>query len=413
MSPAPLILSREQARRLAVIGQMLSAPQPRSIQEVVRGLGEVQMDPTSAVARTEHLVLWSRLGTRFRVADLERMLWDEHSLFEYWAHIVPVDDYDIHRESMRRFRRQVPGEPGRRVYWREWMAANATFRRYILRELRRRGPLRTRDLEDRAVEGWQTGGWNDQGKSTAMMLELLWARGEVMVAGRDGQLRLWDLAERSLPMERPRSSPTAIARRVVEGQLRARGVATPRQIGWTFDGRPPGWDRALDAVGPRGRRDPCPHRRPQRSLVRPRRCGRASVPAAYDALSPFDDLVSDRDHTEALFDFRFRIEIYVPKAKREFGYFVLPILHGERLIGRMDARFDRATSVFHVNAVYAQEGRAGGCRRGRATDGPGAGGLAGCHRGPLHSRGADDLAFATDLRSRRFEAPRRAASLHS
>ena len=81
MSPAPLILSREQARRLAVIGQMLSAPQPRSIQEVVRGLGEVQMDPTSAVARTEHLVLWSRLGTRFRVADLERMLWDEHSLF--------------------------------------------------------------------------------------------------------------------------------------------------------------------------------------------------------------------------------------------------------------------------------------------------------------------------------------------
>ena len=115
------------------------------------------MDPTSAVARTEHLVLWSRLGSRFRVADLERMLWDEHSLFEYWAHIVPVDDYDIHRESMRRFRRQVPGESGRRVYWREWMAANATFRRYILRELRRRGPLRTRDLEDRAVEGWQTG----------------------------------------------------------------------------------------------------------------------------------------------------------------------------------------------------------------------------------------------------------------
>jgi len=356
VSPAPLILSREQARRLAVIGQTLSAPRPRSIQEVVRGLGEVQMDPTSAVARTEHLVLWSRLGTRFRVADLERMLWDEHSLFEYWAHIVPVDDYDIHRESMRRFRRQVPGESGRRVYWREWMAANATFRRYILRELRRRGPLRTRDLEDRAVEGWQTGGWNDQGKSTAMMLELLWARGEVMVAGRDGQLGLWDLAERSLPMGRPRSSPTAIARRVVEGQLRARGVATPRQIGWTFDGRPPGWDRALDRLLREG-------------VAIPARVGDLKGPWYVHAdvadrpfrprttlLSPFDDLVSDRDHTEALFDFRFRIEIYVPKAKREFGYFVLPILHGERLIGRMDARFDRATSVFHVNAVYAQEG---------------------------------------------------------
>ena len=118
------------------------------------------MDPTSAVARTEHLVLWSRLGTRFRVADLERMLWDEHSLFEYWAHIVPVDDYDIHRESMRRFRRQVPGEPGRRVYWREWMAANAAFRRYVLARApaprsaphaRPGGPCR-RGVADRRVE---------------------------------------------------------------------------------------------------------------------------------------------------------------------------------------------------------------------------------------------------------------------
>ena len=75
-------------------------------------------------------------------------------------------------------------------------------------------------------------------------------------------------------------------------------------------------------------------------------------------LSPFDDLVSDRDHTEGLFDFFFRIEIYVPKAKRQFGYFVLPILHGDRLIGRVDPRFDRETKVLHVNAVYAQEGAA-------------------------------------------------------
>jgi uncharacterized protein YcaQ len=360
VSSAPLTLSREQARRLAVVGQMLSAPRPRSIQDVVHGLGEVQMDPTSAVARTEHLVLWSRLGKRFRVTDLERMMWEDHSLFEYWAHIVPVEDFDIHRESMRRFGRANPDDGGRRVYWRRWIAANASFRRYVLRELRNRGPLRTRDLEDRSVEGWQTGGWNDQGKSTAMMLELLWARGEVMVAGRDGQLRLWDLAERSLPVDRPRSSPAAIARRVVETQLRARGVATPRQIGWMFDGRPPGWERALEALVKEG-------------VAIPARVGDLKGPWFVHAgvaarpfrprttlLSPFDDLVSDRAHTEALFDFRFRIEIYVPKAKREFGYFVLPILHGDRLIGRVDARFDRASGVFHVNAAYAQEGAPAG-----------------------------------------------------
>lgn len=249
MTPTLLELDLGAARRLSVMAQLLSTPRPRSIEDVVRGLGEVQMDPTSAVARTEHLVLFSRLGKRFRVADLERMLWDERSLFEYWAHIVHVDDYAIHREAMRRLATAAPGEPGRRAYWRHWLRANATFRRYVLGELRRRGPLRTRELEDRSVEGWRTGGWNDNGKSTAMMLEILWAQGEVMIAGRDGQQRLWDLAERCVPVDQPRLSKTALAHRVVEAHLQARGVATPTQIGRTFDGRPPGWERALATFG--------------------------------------------------------------------------------------------------------------------------------------------------------------------
>jgi uncharacterized protein len=350
-----LELDLRAARRIAVMAQMLSSPRPRSIEEVVLGLGEVQMDPTSAVARTEHLVLWSRLGKRFRVTELERMLWDERSLFEYWAHIVHVDDYAIHRESMRRLATRTPGEPGRRVYWREWMAANASFRRYVLGELRRRGPLRTRELEDRTAEGWRSGGWSGDGKSTAMMLEILWAQGEVMIAGRDGQQRLWDLAERCVPVDQPRVSKTALARRVVETHLRARGVATPSQIGRTFDGRPPGWERALEALVREGVAIPAivgdlkgpwyVHADLLERSFRPR----------TTLLSPFDDLVSDRDHTEQLFGFRFRLEIYVPKAKREFGYFVLPVLHGDRLIGRIDPRFDRATGVLHVNAVYAQD----------------------------------------------------------
>ncbi len=349
---APLRLPLERARRLSVLGQRLSSPRPGSILETVHELGSVQMDPTSAVARTEHLVLWSRLGRRYRPAELERLLWEERSLFEYEAYIVPTVDLWVHRESMRRFAH--PKGTGR-PYSRTWLNANRSFRRYVLSELRRRGPLRTRDLEDRTAEGWRTGGWNDDGRFTGMMLEVLWSRGEVMIVGRDGQQRLWDLAERRLPLDQPRRPTREVAREILDRQLRWRGVATVKQFGRAFDGRPPGWERALAELVREG----------------------VAVPAAIDGLagewfahaemlerpfrprtvllSPFDKLINDRQRTDSLFGFRYRIEIYVPKAKREYGYFVLPILHGDRLIGRLDPRFDRAERTLHVNGVWAEE----------------------------------------------------------
>jgi uncharacterized protein len=350
----PLELSRSDARRLAILGQMLSAPQPRTITEVVTGLGEVQMDPTASIARTEHLVLWSRLGRRFEVADLERMLWEERSLFEYWAHIVPTADFGIHRDAMRRY---LTGDTTRHTYGREWLAANAVFRRYVLRELRARGPLRTRELEDRTAEGWRTGGWNDEGRFTGMMLEVLWGRGEVMVAGRDGGQRVWDLAERVVPVDQPRLRPTEIARRVVERQLHAGGVVQPRSIGGlAWHRKPAGWDRALAKLEREGVAVPVTVEGlagswythadllARLTTFRPRTV----------LLSPFDDLISDRGRTERLFDFSYRIEIYVPRAKRRYGYFVLPILHGDRLIGRLEPRFDRATGMLRVQGVWAE-----------------------------------------------------------
>lgn len=358
------MLDLRRARRLCVQGQRLSAPRPASIAETVHDLTMVQLDPTRVVARTEHLVLFSRLGRGFRIEELERMLWTERSLFEYWVHIVPTADYALHRETMRRYPRGGQyGGTARRVYIDDWLRANAAFRRYVLLELRRRGPLRARDLDDRALIPWRSGGWNDsRGRSVSMLMDLMWNKGEVMIVGRDGQQRVWDLAERSLPVHEPRLTQREVARTIVERQLRARGVATVQQFGRAFDGRPPGWERAF------------------RDLVREG----IAVPARIDGLmgewfahadvlerewkprtvvlSPFDDLVSDREHTEALFDFRFRLEIYVPKAKRRWGYFVLPILRGDRLIGRIDPRFDRETKVLHLEAVHAEDGA-------RATDG--------------------------------------------
>jgi len=348
----PRSISLQRARRLAVTAQLLSAPRPRSILEVVERLGSVQMDPTRTVARTEHLVLWSRLSRRFRVDELERLLWRDRSLFEYRAFILPTSQFAVHRETMRRY----PGSSGgRHAYVRRYLRENPRFRRYVLQRLRDDGPLPTRAFEDRSAVGWRTGGWNDDGRNTSMMLEVLWAKGEVMIAGRAGQERVWDLATRSLPFDEPRPSAGEEARRLLDVQLRALGISKVMRFGWTFAGdRPPAWERALAQLEREGRAvrvtvDGLPGERwaHREILDRPFR-GRTVL------LSPFDRLIHDRTRAEELFGFLFRLEIYVPKAKREYGYFVMPILHGDRLVGRLDPSFDRAANVLRINSVHAE-----------------------------------------------------------
>jgi hypothetical protein len=340
-----------EARRLAVAAQLLDGTAPATVTEVVRALGSVQVDPVAAVARAERMVLFSRLGP-YDVSELATAL-DRGELFEYWAHIVPSSDYGIHREAMRRYPR---GDRARARYVREWLGANAPSRRYILRELRRRGPLLSRDLEDRSVVQWRTGGWND-GKGLGRMLDILWFRGEIAIVGREGNERVWDLASRRHPQNEPRWRTRDVARAVLERGLRRKGIARRDEFGTMFDGAPPGADEAF------------------RSLVRDgtalpaRVAGLAgdwwahrevleSVPGSSRTvlLSPFDRLVYDRERTAELFGFRYRLEMYVPVAKREFGYYVLPILHGTELIGRVDATFDRGTRVLRVDGIWAERG---------------------------------------------------------
>jgi uncharacterized protein len=344
-------LSLAEARRLAVAAQLLDGRAPATVTEVVRALGSVQVDPVAAVARAERMVLFSRLGP-YDVSDLEAAL-DRGELFEYWAHVVPASDYGIHREAMRRYPR---GDGARARYVREWLAANAAFRRYVLRELRRRGPLLSRDLEDRSVVQWRTGGWND-GKGLGRMLDILWFRGEIAIAGRAGNERLWDLASRRLPQDEPRWHAREVARAVVERGLRRKGIARREELGRMFDGAPPGADEAF------------------RSLVRDGIALPARV-AGLDGdwwahrevlesdhgtqrtvlLSPFDRLVYDRERAAELHGFRYRLEMYVPVAKREFGYYVLPVLHGTDLIGRVDATLDRGARLLRVDGIWAERG---------------------------------------------------------
>ena len=288
-----------------------------TVLDTVKRIGFLQIDPISTVAPPQRLVLFSRLGAH-DPAELDRLLWDEKQLFEWNAFIWPMDDLPLVRARMRRRR---TGKYAHERRGAEFLKANARFRRYILRELEREGPLFSRDLQDHSKQTWQSDSrwWGT--RNVAVMLELLHGRGEVAVVGRrDGQ-RLWDLGARWYP-ETEKVPLREAERLLAEKRARARGV-------WQENGE---WRAHPDATdGP--------------------------VSDRVTVLSPFDRLIHDRDRAEALFDFRYRLEMYVPKAKREYGYYVLPILHGDRLVGRVEPVFDRKTKTMKVLGAWGDTSR--------------------------------------------------------
>jgi uncharacterized protein len=351
-----IALTLAQARRLAVSGQLLPAPPGAGILDVTRHLGYLQLDPTNSIARSHELVLWSRLGV-YDVGELERLRWAERALYEYNAAIVPTGDFPIHSDTMRRF-------PAWGGVWPErvkaWLRKNATLRRQILRELRERGPIPSRELKGLTYHGWRSGGWTNE-RNVSQMLHFLHRQGKVVIAGREGQQRLWDLAERWLPQD-SRVPRREAERQVGERSARALGVATAKEIEHEyFAGGPyPGMPKAIQALVKEGRLLPAeieglPGRRFVHVDALPALDRKPARRTTF--LSPFDPLIRNRARTEALWGFHYRIEIYVPKAKRRYGYFVLPILHGDELVGRIDPVLDRKSGVLQVRNVWWEPGR--------------------------------------------------------
>jgi uncharacterized protein YcaQ len=370
MPAAAISCTPELARRLFITKQCLAAPRttPESqhLLPVVQALGCLQLDPISAVARSHQLVLFSRTGG-YDLAQLDRLLWQEYSLFEYWAHcasIVLTADYPIHNVYMRAY-------PAGNSAWskrtRQWIKDNQKLQSYILAHLHTHGPTPSRVLEEDGIapREWVSRGWTS-GRNISSMLNYLWLSGQIMVSRRQGGQKVWDLTERVLPEWAPRHQLTAreMTRRAVEKALCALGAGTARHINDHFvRGRYATLPSVLAALVKAGRIKRLTvagwpgewymHADDEPLLEALRHAPTAPV-SRTTLLSPFDNLICDRARTLQMFNFDFRIEIYTPIARRRYGYYVLPILHGDQLIGRIDPVMHRATGQLHINAVYAE-----------------------------------------------------------
>jgi uncharacterized protein len=332
-------LFRADARRIAVRAQLLDIPRPTGLLEVVRRLTLLQIDPTAAIAPNADLVAWSRLGSSYSPAELDTAL-AGRALLELRAMIRPAEDLALYRADMAGWERAERGQlPGWRASQRDWVRANDACRRDILDRLGASGPLASRELPDTCKVPWRSSGWTDN-RNVTQLLEFMVLRGEVAIAGRRGGDRLWDLAARVYPDDPV--VPAAEARRTRdERRLRALGIARargPESPVEPVDVGEAGEPAVVEGVKGAWRVDPAQLGQPF--------SGRAAL------LSPFDRLLHDRKRAVELFEFDYQLEMYKPAAKRRWGYFALPILYGDRLVGKLDATADRDAGVLAVNAVH-------------------------------------------------------------
>jgi hypothetical protein len=313
-----------EARRIAVRAQLLDARRPDDLLAVVDRLTFLQLDPTDAVAPSADLVAWTRLGNAYEPVHLQQALERDRTLFEHRAMVRPMVNLGLYLADMAAW-------PFGNAQRRQWLGANDAFRRRVLDLLRTSGPLPSRDIPDSAEVPWPSTGWTNN-RNVTQMLEFLVARGEVAVAGRRGRQRLWDLAERIYPADMPVVPADAAHKVRDEKLLRSLGVARPQSVGDAgtpveVDGTPGLW-----RVDPQATAEEFE--------------GRTAL------LSPFDRLIHDRVRAKELFDFEFYLEMYKPKDKRRWGYFALPVLHHDQLVGKVDATADRKTSLLQVHAVH-------------------------------------------------------------
>jgi uncharacterized protein YcaQ len=374
LGKAIISTSLEAARRLAVTKQHLAgklAPTATTehILSVVRDLGYVQWDPIAAIAPSHIISLWSRLGN-FRLSDLDRLLWDEKKLFQHWAPIAMIvltEDYPLYYSLMKRYPESLTKSwGGQRLRARKFLAEHGELRKRVLTQLRN-GPLQLSQFNDYVKTKRNPDGWTS-GSDVSQTLSHMQMSGEAMVVGHEGLQNIWGLSERFLPSwtKRTELPGEEFELQAAQRAIGALGTASPREIHYYFArGRYQNLAEAMERL----EKESAIHRVSVAGLggkderyIHDQDMGLLESMNSDDwqprmsLLGPFDNLIVGRDRTNRIFGFDYVHEQFLPAEKRKFGTFVLPILWGERLIGRADMLMDRKNEKLLVNSVHAQPG---------------------------------------------------------
>jgi len=348
-------LSLDQTRQIVVWSQLLSEScllaGKEATAQVIEHLGYVQIDTIAVVERAHHHTLWARCPD-YDPSFLRDLVAVDRRIFEYWAHalaFLPMDDYRFYIPRMERHR------TSERAWLSDWKKRHGRLLDEVLDRIRVEGALTSKDFVP--APGTKRGTWWDW-KPAKRALEILFWQGDLMISERRNFQKVYDLAERVLPSGTNTTRPTdeELGRFHVLHALRGLGIAREREIRDAFHIAP----RALLAntlkdmqqskevvsLSVEGLSDVyyCLPNALERSA--------ANVPAFARILSPFDNLTIQRDRMEKLFGFKYTIECYLPEAKRQYGYFVLPILWGNELIGRLDAKADRKTKTLIAKKLW-------------------------------------------------------------